>query len=58
MKLDRYGSFVWHKCDGNTSVEHIGEEMATAFGEPADILYERISKFIGKLERDKFLVFD
>jgi hypothetical protein len=57
LKLDKYGSFVWSRCDGNTPVQKIGEEMSAAFGEPIDTLYERIGKFIGQLQRDKFIVF-
>jgi hypothetical protein len=55
LKLDKYGSFVWNHCDGNTSIEKIGGEMAAQFGEPLDSMYERIGKFVAKLSRDKFL---
>jgi hypothetical protein len=56
LKLDKYGSFVWSRCDGHTSVQQIGQDMAVAFGEPVETLYERIGTFVSKLERDKFLL--
>ena len=58
VKLDAYGSFVWHHCDGNTTIFEIGERMKKKFGEAVDPLYERIARFIQKLEREKFLVLD
>jgi hypothetical protein len=55
VNLDAYGSFVWHHCDGNTTVFEIGERMKEKFGEAVDPLYERIAQFIQKLEQEKFL---
>ena len=58
VKLDERGSFVWHRCDGNTTVQSIGEEMSSAFTEPLEATYERIEKFIRQLARSKFLLVD
>jgi hypothetical protein len=58
VKLDEFGSFVWTRCDGQTSVERMGEEMALKFGEPLESLYERIGKFVAKLARDKFVLLE
>lgn len=55
VKLDALGSFVWSRCDGQTSVEQIGREMAEAFGEPLEPLYERIGQFLSRLAKDKFI---
>lgn len=55
VKLDALGSFVWSRCDGRTSVGQIGQDMAEAFGEPLDELYDRIGRFISKLANDKFV---
>ncbi len=55
VKLDALGSFVWSRCDGRTSVEQIGHEMAETFGEPLEELYERIGQFLAKLAKDKFV---
>jgi hypothetical protein len=56
LKLDGYGSFVWSRCDGKTAVEEIGKAMSEQFGEAPDPLYERIGKFLHRLEHEKFLV--
>jgi len=33
ITLDRIGSFVWTRCDGDKTVEEILEEMKASFGE-------------------------
>lgn len=58
VKLDERGSFVWQRCDGNTTVESIGEQMSTAFSEPLETAYDRIGMFVQKLSRDEFLLLD
>lgn len=55
VRLDRFGSFVWERCDGNTPVGRIGEEMSSAFGAEAEPLYERIGKFVSRLQREGFI---
>jgi hypothetical protein len=56
LKLDAYGSFVWNLCDGETTVEVMGQRMSAQFGEAVDSFYERIGKFLQKLERENFLI--
>lgn len=56
VKLDKFGSYLWRRCDGEATVKEIGEGMAAEFGEPLDSLYDRIGKFIQKLARDNFLI--
>ena len=56
VKLDDRGSFVWQRCDGETSVYQIGEQMSEAFTEPIEATYERIGKFIHQLARSNSLV--
>lgn len=58
LKLDALGSLVWNKCDGHTTIESIGKDMAAALGEPVDSMYERIGKFVAQLERNKFLLLE
>lgn len=55
VKLDALGSFVWNKCDGATSVEQIAHDMAIAFDEPVERLYERIGLFLSRLAKDNFV---
>ena len=58
VKLDKFGSYVWSKCDGTMNVEQIGVAMAHQFGEPLESVYERIGKFLAKLARDKIVLLD
>lgn len=55
VKLDAYGSFVWSQCDGNTTVAEMAERMREKFGEKAEPLYDRIARFLQRLEREDFL---
>jgi hypothetical protein len=55
VKLDAYGSFVWRHCDGSTPVAQMGERMKGEFGEAAEPVFERIGKFLNKLEREEFV---
>lgn len=55
IKLDTYGSFVWKQCDGNTPVREIGDHMKREFGESAEPVFDRIGKFLHKLEREEFI---
>jgi hypothetical protein len=56
LKLDRYGSYIWNACDGNTTVRDIGRKMGEQFGEDADSLYERIGLFIRRLDESQSLL--
>jgi hypothetical protein len=58
VKLDSFGSYVWNRCDGGTTVMDIGEGMAETFGEPLDPLYDRIGRFLRTLARDRFLTME
>ncbi len=56
LKLDKYGSYVWNACDGDTTVRDIGQKMAEYFGEEIDSLYERIGSFIRRLDESQSLL--
>lgn len=56
LKLDRYGSYIWNACDGNTTVRDIGVTMGEKFGEEIDSLYERIGLFIRRLDESQSLL--
>jgi hypothetical protein len=55
VKLDRIGSFVWERCDGDTAVGQITALMTQAFGAEAEPVYERIGAFLSRLEREGFI---
>lgn len=50
VKLDGLGSAVWRRCDGATTVETIGNQVRSEFGETAEPLFDRIGTFLKKLE--------
>jgi len=52
VRFDDFGTFVWQRCDGTMPVSQIAEEIAAAFGERAEPLYERLGQFVRRLERD------
>ena len=57
IKLDEYGSFVWQQIDGKKSIYEIGKELGNKNKGASDQLYERLSKYFGILERNKYIVF-
>lgn len=58
VTLDAFGSYVWQRCDGETTVEEIGRRMAEHFNEPLEPLYDRIGIFLRRLVKDRFLILD
>ena len=56
VKLDTFGSFIWNACDGNTTVLEIAKAMAGKFSEDSESLYDRIGKFIRRLDESKFVL--
>lgn len=51
LKLDAVGSFVWLRCDGDTTVAALGEAMVEEFGAKVEPVEERLTKFLGQLIR-------
>jgi Coenzyme PQQ synthesis protein D (PqqD) len=56
IRLDNVGSFIWQRCDGTTPVLKIAEEMQSEFGEGIQPVYDRISRFLNKLESSQFIL--
>ena len=57
IHLDKMGSFVWLSTDGKKDIVKIGEEVKEHFGEKAEPLYERLSKYFKILESYNFINF-
>jgi|Deesub1362B_J571_1020462.scaffolds.fasta_scaffold02485_4 hypothetical protein len=57
VHLDEIGSAVWNLIDGKRTVEEIGRELRSAFGERIEPLYDRLSMHLQTLDRHKFIVF-
>jgi hypothetical protein len=57
VKTDPLGTFVWRRCDGNTTVHEIAGEMGREFGPDFDPSFERISRFVRQLAKNDFILF-
>ncbi len=57
IRLDEIGSAFWRRCDGRQSIQTIAEQQKREFGSAVEPLYERISRFLQTLEKNRFVVF-
>ncbi|MBR5295670.1 MAG: PqqD family protein [Clostridia bacterium] len=57
IHLDEMGSFIWKRLDGKKNVGDLGEEVKAEFGEKAEPLYERLSKYVQILHSYDFVKF-
>ena len=55
IHLDETGSFIWPLIDGETDITDLGKRLKENFGEKAEPLYERLSKYIKILESYGFV---
>jgi hypothetical protein len=51
VHLDEVGSFIWGCCDGQATVEQIGEKLAAQFGERVAPAERRLSLFLTQMQR-------
>ena len=51
LKLDEFGTAIWLACDSKTTVEAIGEQIKSQFGDHAEPLYPRLAQFLKMLEQ-------
>ena len=57
IELDDFGSFIWERIDGETSIYEMGAAVRERFGKEAEPLYERLSKFMKILHGNGFVVY-
>lgn len=57
IKLDEYGSCVWQQIDGKKNIYEIGQILQSQHKKAANQLYERLAKFMGILEHNKYIIF-
>ncbi len=57
IHLDEMGNFIWSLLDGEKDITEIGKAVKEHFGEKAEPLYERLSRYIKILESYKFIEF-
>lgn len=55
--LDETGTFLWPLLDGEKTVFELGKLLGQEFGEKAEPLYERLTKFLNILKSYKFIYF-
>ena len=55
VHLDALGSFAVLCADGEKDIFTIGKEVKEHFGEKAEPLYERLSKFFGIMDSYQFI---
>ena len=57
IHLDKFGSFVWSKIDGDKSIIDIGKDVQKEFADEANPLYERLAKYFEILKSYDFVSF-
>ena len=55
IKLDEKGSFIWLRCDGQTSIAQICQELEQEYGDSIKPSRERTVKFIKQLYRYRLI---
>ncbi len=55
IHLEEFGSFIWPLIDGEKDIIKIGELVEEHFGEKANPVYERLSKYFWTLENYGFV---
>ncbi|SER82181.1 PqqD family protein [Lachnobacterium bovis] len=58
VDLDKFGSFVWLKINGEKTIFQIGQEIKTEYGESVEPLYERLATFIEILRKNQFITLE
>jgi hypothetical protein len=57
IHLDENGSFIWPELNGEKNIIDLGVLVKEHFGEKAEPLYERLTKYIQILESYGFIEF-
>lgn len=57
IKLDSYGSFIWHNIDGTNTVSSIANTVKTKYGADAEPLYDRLVKYFMILKNNGFITY-
>ena len=58
INLDDLGTVTWKNCDGKNSVEEIGKILGAHFGPEIEPIYDRLTKFLIRLHKEKFISLD
>jgi hypothetical protein len=55
IKLDKIGTFVWHRIDGKNTINDIANALEIQMGDEVRPIHERLAKFISSLSRSQFI---
>lgn len=55
LHLEKFGSFIFPLIDGKTSIYEIGQKVGAHFGDEAEPLYPRLTKYIKMLHDYGFI---
>lgn len=55
ISLDEFGSFVWRQMDGKRTIYEIAQLVREKFGDKAEPLYERITRYFQILYRNHYI---
>lgn len=55
VNLDQFGSHVWNRIDGSSTVREIGVSLREAFGEEVEPVYQRLGLFCRQLAANRFI---
>lgn len=58
VRLDSFGTFVWLRCDGKTTVADIGEQLKKEFGKKVHPVYDRLAYFLMTLLRQQMIDYE
>lgn len=57
IHLEEFGSFIWEQIDGVKTVYEIGQAVKDHFGQKAEPLYERLSKYMVTLRNNGYILY-
>ena len=55
IHLDKFGSFIWPRINGETDITELGKLVEEEFGDEANPLYERLARYFQILESYNFI---
>ena len=55
VELEAFGSFVWQKCDGTSTIHYIANHLEEHFGEKVSPVLERLLVYIKSLRDNNFI---
>lgn len=57
IRLDEFGSFVWHRLDGNCKIEEVAHELRERFGPKVEPVEERVGHLIRMLRQEELVAY-